>query len=320
MRPPFVRVMPDEVERYGAAPAVVLAHIRYRCESDGPGRVVVAGMRWWRVSYAEFGSEVGLSGSAVRRALERLANTVEVAHHEPRDDPRRSYRIAAEQPKYDSGTPATSDNTNPTNHLPNSYEGLPNSTHPPAESDRCTTYRELGEVTREGGEAPTLHGELVDRPTQALEQTSVPPEPARYCSKHMPEGTTQPCGACGDARHNYTRWQKRYGAAWDALHPPLIGKATAKALATLEAGRRLADDMADEADRPQRVAPRYRCNRCRDRGIVLNSDGKPGRVIRICHCDGYSHHPAVEGELTDDQLAYARQLDTPPGRPSRSRD
>ena len=51
MRPPFIRVIPAEAERYGAAAAIVLAHIRYRGKSDGPGRVCDEdGTRWWRVS------------------------------------------------------------------------------------------------------------------------------------------------------------------------------------------------------------------------------------------------------------------------------
>ncbi|WP_236975245.1 MULTISPECIES: hypothetical protein [Mycobacterium] len=317
--------MPDEVERYGAAAALVLAHIRYRCESNGPGRVTVAGVRWWRVSYSEFGSEVGLSGSAIRRALERLANSIEVAEHPPREDRRRSYKIASDQTEYESDKPASCHNTNPADHVPNSYDGLSKSTHPPVESDRCTTYRDLGEVTEEGGEAPTVDAELVDEPTKAIEQTgkqlqrisgvpadlsSIPAEPPRYCSRHMPAGTELSCGPCRDARHNYTRWEKRYGAIWDVLHPPPIGKTEAKALGNLLVAERLIARMdSDDTEQPPgpAAAPRYLCNRCRDRGIVLNNDGKPGRVIRVCHCDGGSH-PAIEGELTDEQLAYARQL------------
>jgi hypothetical protein len=46
----------------------------------------------------------------------------------------------------------------------------------------------------------------------------------------------------------------------------------------------------------------YRCNTCQDRGIVLNSDGKPGSKIRICHHDG-SWHIATLEELADLEVA-----------------
>jgi hypothetical protein len=76
VKPPFVRVVPDEVERFGAPAAIVLAHIRYRCESDGPDRFEVDGLRWWRVSTVDLGSEIGLSRQTVRTALRTLNQVV----------------------------------------------------------------------------------------------------------------------------------------------------------------------------------------------------------------------------------------------------
>jgi hypothetical protein len=74
--PPFVRVLPDEVLRYGAPAAIVLAHIRYRCESEGEDRFTVDGLRFWRVSHVDLGSEVGLSRQSVRTALSALIGIV----------------------------------------------------------------------------------------------------------------------------------------------------------------------------------------------------------------------------------------------------
>jgi hypothetical protein len=99
MRPPFIRTLPDEVERYGAPAALVLAHIRYRCDSDGPDRFEVDGVRWWRVSHVDLGSEVGLSRQTVRTALRALnqvvsANTFPRWNAEARTiDQTRAYRV-----------------------------------------------------------------------------------------------------------------------------------------------------------------------------------------------------------------------------------
>nr|WP_139093977.1 hypothetical protein [Mycobacterium malmoense] len=95
MRPTFIRVVPDEIERYGFAGAVVLAHIRYRCESDGPDRFERAGFRWWRVSRRDLGHEVGASADTVKRALEKLGDAVVSANNSDRpEDQTRAYRPA----------------------------------------------------------------------------------------------------------------------------------------------------------------------------------------------------------------------------------
>jgi hypothetical protein len=35
------------------------------------------------------------------------------------------------------------------------------------------------------------------------------PEPPRFCPDHMPDGTTDKCGACATCRENWTRWRAR---------------------------------------------------------------------------------------------------------------
>lgn len=72
----FIRVVPDEVEQYGAAAAIVLAHIRFRCESGGADRIEANGVRWWLVSRHKIGREVGLSTKAIKCALERLGDRI----------------------------------------------------------------------------------------------------------------------------------------------------------------------------------------------------------------------------------------------------
>lgn len=94
MRPPFIRVVPEEVEQHGAAAAIVLAHIRYRCESDGPDRIEHDGYRWWRVAWRDIGSELGMSRRTIRTAMQKLENAVLANHFPPLEDQSLAYRVA----------------------------------------------------------------------------------------------------------------------------------------------------------------------------------------------------------------------------------
>jgi hypothetical protein len=94
VKPPFIRVVPDEIERFGPAAAIVLAHIRYRCESDGPMRIQREGRMWWRVSRAGLGREVGMSLKVVRKALNDLGDAVSAKHFPPLEDQSLAYRAA----------------------------------------------------------------------------------------------------------------------------------------------------------------------------------------------------------------------------------
>lgn len=98
IRPKFVAVEPDEVELHGAAAALVLAHIRYRCDSDGPGRFDIDGYRWWRVSVADLAHEVGLSIQSVRTALKALSGLVEKQSFSDSSDTTKAYRPNADLP------------------------------------------------------------------------------------------------------------------------------------------------------------------------------------------------------------------------------
>jgi hypothetical protein len=96
VRPQHVKVVPAEVERYGGNAAIVLAHIRYRCESDGPGRIEADDdRRWWRVSLADLAHELGMSQKAIRTALRRLSNVVVANHFPPLEDQTLAYRVHA---------------------------------------------------------------------------------------------------------------------------------------------------------------------------------------------------------------------------------
>lgn len=110
MRPPFLRAVPDEIERYGGtgaaiAAAAVLALIRWRCETPGPGRIQDdSGCCWWRVSHGDLAAEAGLTVHTARTALRRLtADGAVVAKQLARtEDQTRAYRVA------DTGSALTS--------------------------------------------------------------------------------------------------------------------------------------------------------------------------------------------------------------------
>lgn len=106
MRPPFIRVLPPDVERYGPHAAILLAHIRFRCKSDGPGRFTAEGARWWRVSQVDMADETGLSVQGVKTALKALGNVVLARHFKPLSNQSRAYRVTtantdAELPEFD---------------------------------------------------------------------------------------------------------------------------------------------------------------------------------------------------------------------------
>jgi hypothetical protein len=95
-RPQFIRVIPDEVEQYGAAAAIVLAQIRFRTEYDCQGRFKADGVWWWRGSRVELGCEVGLSVQQVKTALLALGDAVATKHFRPLEDQSLAYRVAVD--------------------------------------------------------------------------------------------------------------------------------------------------------------------------------------------------------------------------------
>ncbi len=114
-----------------------------------------------------------------------------------------------------------------------------------------------------------IDGELVDAiPTED-------PEPPRFCSEHA-ANPGKGCHTCKYLRHKHEAWEARRNA---------------RMLAAVNARDR--ERQANSAP-----APSYRCRVCHDDGIVLNSDGLPGRDIRICHHDN-TWHVATPDELAE---------------------
>lgn len=90
---PFIRVVPEEIGQHGGDGAIVLAHIRYRCETDGPGRFVMDGVRWWRVSLAELAAELCMSRDVVKRTMKRLGDAITANNFEPDQGRTLSYHV-----------------------------------------------------------------------------------------------------------------------------------------------------------------------------------------------------------------------------------
>ncbi|WP_301120304.1 hypothetical protein [Mycolicibacterium fortuitum] len=116
-----------------------------------------------------------------------------------------------------------------------------------------------------------ISGELVDAETD--------PEPDEYCPEHMPYGTLDDCPKCMRARIRYDRWKKR--------NPHHLLNS-------------LLNDMspADLAVARAQALKRPACPFCRDGGLVLMSDGTPGRKPSACNHDG-TRRPATPEEIAD---------------------
>jgi hypothetical protein len=201
VRPPFIRVTPDEIERYGAAGAVVLAHIRYRCESDGPGRVEIDGVRWWRVSRRDMGHEVGLTLKVVRKALQALGRVVVAKHFPPLEDQSLAYRaINDDNDDNRSDLPeAPQGQGRNGSDLPEALQGqdrapqgqVPSPTGPGTEPHRASALPiETLETKREKGEARDGQTPDLRPPPSKQPANSEQPRPP-YCPDH-PGGTDEP--------------------------------------------------------------------------------------------------------------------------------
>ena len=189
----FIRVVPKEVEQHGPAAAIVLAHIRYRCDSDGPGRIDREGHRWWRVSHQALGKEIGLSRKAVMAALKLLGDAVPAKHFPPAEDQSRAYRVALGADALTSQSP---DSDSP--DQPESGSGqppVPNGTPPSPDPDSALLVKTLKKEGRSGGSRPAA----APTPSSQLSANGKPTFHPR-CSKHIHAEHPPACVGCKNAR------------------------------------------------------------------------------------------------------------------------
>jgi hypothetical protein len=176
----FVRVVPAEIEKYGFAGATFVAHIRYRCMTDGPGRFVVDGVRWWRVTLAELAAELHVSKDVAQRTMKRLGNAVAAKHFGEPWDQTRAYHV----PAHDADLTTQDAKSHRLDHseresAPAERDSAPdptrNHTGPDAESRFVLLTREGEEVTEEEGEARAREHEPPGRELVPARQSGTHP-------------------------------------------------------------------------------------------------------------------------------------------------
>jgi len=197
--PAFIAVLPAEVERYGAAAAIMLALIRYRTGTDGPGRIEREGYRWWRVTHRDLAEATGLSTKAVRTALKALDGVVLANHFPPLANQSLAYRVVADDDALTCQLPAGAPADLPVAQAgipgaPAGTDRAPNGT-PPCPSGHLHLYMETlekgGEHSRNDAQPTAASG---DTPPANSEPATPEPNPPRD-DPHEDESTS----AVGDA-------------------------------------------------------------------------------------------------------------------------
>ena len=209
MRPPFIRVLPAEVERYGPHAAIVLAHIRFRCESDGPGRVTADGVRWWRVPLVDMAGEMGLSVRGVRTALTALGDAVAAKHFKPLSNQSRAYRVTTHQNGADLPVVETDNwNDQPECEIDNSHVEIDSCTsqNRHLHMSKSTSVLPIKELKK--GEKAALTQVRIDQPHNGSRQLTTHKEisiepPKRACTRYP---HSDACGTCGADKRAYQTW------------------------------------------------------------------------------------------------------------------
>lgn len=196
----FIRVVPSEVEQHGPAAAIVLAHIRFRCASDGPGRIQREGHRWWRVTQTDLGREVGLTRKAVMAALQALGEAVSAKHFPPLANQSRAYRLVESADALTSQCPDLDRADQPVSGFgqPESEIGLSsvrNGTDPCPDSDTALPIENL----EKEGEAAGSRQAAAPPPSSKQSANGKPTYHPR-CPNHIHVERPPACPGCRDAR------------------------------------------------------------------------------------------------------------------------
>lgn len=188
--PEFIRTIPAEVEQYGPAAAIVLAHIRFRCQSEGPDRIVHEDVLWWQVARRVMGQEVGLTVRAVGIALERLGERVSAKYLAGEGGQPWFYRVNEAETSSNTFSVggATSRNTYSVGGTENVETPLRKRPHPPTQTQSSPIYEELEEGGRSATAPPSSQ-------SANGKQTFHP-----RCPKHIHDEYPPACGGCGQAR------------------------------------------------------------------------------------------------------------------------
>lgn len=198
--PEFIRTIPEEVEQYGPAAALVLAHIRFRCASDGPGRVVRDGHRWWHISHQDLGQEVGMSAKAVRGALKALRATISATHYPPLSNQSRHYRVVEGSESVTCQKTDRADADQPVDRtgIPDAPEGNSSRPNGHLQMPHRASVLLTGEVKKEGEAAGSRQAAA---PLLSTSQSgNGKPTYTPRCPKHIHIEHPPACHGCGEAR------------------------------------------------------------------------------------------------------------------------
>lgn len=218
--PTFIRVLPADVAAFGAAAAIVIAHVRYRIGTDGPGRIQHDGFTWWRVTLRDLATDTGLSVKAVRTALKALHSVVLAKHFPPFENQSLAYRVAAGGDTMSSQLPETARADLPvaasgTPHADSGRDRARRGTAPCPQGHLHSSIETVGEGGERAPKGATPPSNINTAPlanNSAEKRLSAPDlsvdDQGRVrgvCSRH-PEGTDAACQACERDRKAKKAW------------------------------------------------------------------------------------------------------------------
>lgn len=228
IRPKFVQVLRDDVQRVGVESAYVLALVRYVTALDGErnGRVVLEGTRWWQASYADIAESLGgaMSRYSVRRIMTRLEETEELMSRQPRicdGDQTKAYRIPSDQPMCENATAVTSQSAESQQDSPG---GVAESAGGVAESQQGVLRNRTFFLPME---------ELKNKELGERERVPAPAtDPPLVCSRHPNGNDKDACVGCARIEREKGRLAKADREDW--------GRAAARVAAEREERQRVA--------------------------------------------------------------------------------
>ncbi|WP_304117256.1 hypothetical protein [Mycolicibacterium bacteremicum] len=197
--PAFSQVIHAEIARYGFAGATLMALIRYRCQTDGPDRVVVDGVRYWRVSYGDIAKLLGVSKDMVRGGLAKCGSAITANQIAPFDDRKKAYHV----PPYDEALTSRWES----DHTPDQQVGISpphvgNSPHPVVKIPHPVVdspHVPLSVEGEEGGEAAGSR-QAAAPPTSSSQTANGKPTFHPRCADHIHDEFPPKCHGCGEAR------------------------------------------------------------------------------------------------------------------------
>ncbi len=201
----FLQIRPEVVRALGGGnAALVYTLIEFRCRVVGVDRVEDSEGRWWRATYDKLAAGTGLTVDQIRRTLSQLHSraSIESVKHRAMgpSDQMLSYRAAPLPAIQSNDRIDSADRPNGRSDAPSidRIDSVNRPNHHSVNRPNVSSSEELKEV---GGATEVST-------TPAALPTREEPPPPLGCARH-PQGTSEPCRACGDARTARRAWDDR---------------------------------------------------------------------------------------------------------------